>query len=112
MDISNEVLEDMQKRKFNYNRQYANWYMAMSEEFKDELVAYSERLKGRADRISCCLNLWQWDMYRKNKLMDLQRVNRCLNNRFCPNCRKWDLVGAIHNLRKQINKLLIVGYYH
>lgn len=111
MDISNEVLEDMQKRKFNYNRQYANWYMAMSEEFKDELVAYSERLKGRADRISCCLNLWQWDMYRKNKLMDLQRVNRCLNNRFCPNCRKWDLVGAIHNLRKPLNKLLLEGYY-
>lgn len=111
MDISNEVLEDMQKRKFNYNRQYARWYMTMSEEYKDSLSAYSSHLNGRSERINNCLSLWQWDIYRKNKLMDLQKVNRCLNNRFCPNCRKWDLASAIHNLRKPLNQLLLEGYY-
>lgn len=111
MDFENEVLEEMQRRKFNYNRQYAKWYMLMSEELKDSLKSYSRKLKGRSDRINNCLNLWQWDIYKKNKLMDLQRVNRCLNNRFCPNCRKWDLAGAIHNLRKPLNQLLLEGYY-
>lgn len=110
MDISNEVLEDMQKRKFNYNRQYSHWYMMLSEELEN-LQTYSTHLRGRADRINDCLNIWQWDVYRKNKIMDLQKVNRCLNNRFCPNCRKWDLAGAIHNLRKPLNQLLLEGYY-
>lgn len=111
MDFGNEVLEEMQRRKFNYNNQYAEWYMTMSEELEDSLLAYSKHLRGRADRIGSCLNLWIWDLYRKNKLMDLQRVSRCMNNRFCPNCRKWDLAGAIHNLRKPLNDLLLQGYY-
>lgn len=100
----------MQRRKFNYNRQYAKWYIGMSEDLSS-LKAYSKKLKGRAERINECLNLWQWDLYRKNKLMDLQKVNRCKNNRFCPNCRRWDLAGAIHNLRKPLSELLLQGYY-
>jgi len=111
MNFENEVLEEMQRRKFNYNRKYAYWYRVMSEDLKNSLRAYSNRLKNRADRINSCLNLWQWDVYKKNKLMDLQRVNRCMNNRFCPNCRKWDLAGAIHNLKKPLNDLLLQGYY-
>jgi len=111
MDFENEVLEEMQRRKFNYNRQYARWYLGMSEEYKSSLVSYSKKLKSRANRIGSCLNLWQWDIYYKNKVMDLQKVNRCRNNRFCPNCRKWDLAGAVHNLRKPLNELLMQGYY-
>jgi Plasmid rolling circle replication initiator protein and truncated derivatives len=111
VDFSNEVLEEMQKRKFNYNNQYSKWYIGMHEEFKNSLKSYSGKLKGRADRINNCLTLWQWDLYRRNKLMVLQKVNRCMNNRFCPNCRKWDLAGAIHNFKKPLNDLLLQGYY-
>lgn len=111
MDFENEVLEEMQNRKIKYNKQYEKWYKTMSEELEKDLLAYSKHLKGRADRIGNCLSLWQWEVYHKNKLMDLQKVNRCMNNRFCPNCRKWDLAGAIHNLRKPLNNLLLQGYY-
>jgi plasmid rolling circle replication initiator protein Rep len=110
MDFSNDTLNEMRIKKDMYNTLYSNWYLEMSKEFKD-LTAYSDHLIKKSDRIRSCLNLWSWDVYHKNKLMDLQKVNRCMNNRFCPNCRKWDLAGAIHNLSKPFNMLLNKGYY-
>lgn len=110
MNFENEVLEEMQRKKINYNKKYSKWYLEMSKEF-EKLKVYSQKLEKRAERINNCLNFWEWDVYKKNKLMDLQKVNRCLNNRFCPNCRKWDLASAIHNLRKPLNNLLLEGYY-
>lgn len=109
MEFSNEVLTQMNHKR-KYNIQYANWYTVMSKEY-DQSSAYIDVLLRKADRIKNCLNFWEWNVYHKNKLMDLQRVNRCMNNRFCPNCRKWDLAGAIHNLSRPFNKLLIEGYY-
>lgn len=100
----------MNKRKINYNSKYANWYIVMSNELMIPFQAYAEMLERKSKRIRSCLNMWTWDVYKKNKLMDLQKVNRCMNNRFCPNCRKWDLAGAIHNLKKPFNKLLLEGY--
>lgn len=112
MDFSNETLIEMQSKKYKYNKRYCEWYTEMSKDcYSQNLWAYSETLLRKAERISNCLNIWQWDVYHKNKLMDLQKVNRCMNNRFCPNCRKWDLAGAIHNLRGPLNKLLLDGYY-
>ncbi|UZW13173.1 protein rep [Clostridium pasteurianum] len=110
MDFTNETLTEMNKRKINYNNKYANWYTEMSKDLKPSLHAYSEMLERKSKRIRDCLNIWTWDIYKKNKLMDLQKVNRCMNNRFCPNCRKWDLAGAIHNLKRPFNKLLLEGY--
>lgn len=111
MDFSNEVLCEMEKRKVNYNNLYASWYLKMSEEYKLDLVAYSKKLERISKRMKSCLNIWNWDVYHKNKLMDLIKLNRCMNNRFCPNCRKWDLAGAIHNFKRPFNDLLIRGYY-
>lgn len=112
MDFSNEVLTEMNQKRARYNTQYSNWYTIMSEECVIEnLWAYSETLLRKAERMRNCLNIWQWDVYHKNKVMDLQKVNRCMNNRFCPNCRKFDLACAIHNLRGPLNKLLLDGYY-
>lgn len=111
MDLENEILIQMNKNKINYNKKYADWYIKMSDEFKNSLQVYSETLLKKSKRIRDCLDMWLWDIYKKNKLLDLQKVNRCMNNRFCPNCRKWDLAGAIHNLQKPLNQLLIEGYY-
>lgn len=111
MDFSNEVLSKMEDKRVNYNSLYASWLLKMSEEYKYELVAYSKKLERKSLRMKNCLNLWNWDVYHKNKLMDLMKLNRCMNNRFCPNCRKWDLASAIHNFKKPFNKLLVEGYY-
>lgn len=112
MDFLNETLDDMNQKKSRYNTLYSKWYNVMSEECKlENLWAYSETLMRKGERIRSCLDYWEWDVYHKNKLMDLRKLNRCKNNRFCPNCRKWDLAGAIHNLSKPLNKLLQDGFY-
>lgn len=109
MEFTDEVLRDMQNKQ-KYNQLYGGWYYGLSEEFKDAHV-YSERIKKRGDTIQSCLDLWLWDKYEKNKLLDLQKVNRCKNNRFCPNCKKLDLAGTIHNFKGSFSQLLADGYY-
>lgn len=108
MEFTNEVLNEM-KEKLKYNELYGNWYYGLSEEFK-EVKVYSERIKKRGNKIQSCMDLWLWDKYEKNKLLDLQKVNRCMNNRFCPNCKKLDLARTIHNFREPFNKMLSSGY--
>lgn len=105
MEYTNEVLEDIQFKKDTYNSQYSKWYYGMSEEFTQE------RYKKRSDRIGSCLNLWQWDKYQKNKILDLQKVNRCSNNRFCPNCKLLDISKFIHNFKEVYQDYLNRGYY-
>lgn len=109
MDFTNEVLTEM-KDKLKYNRGYMNWYYGLSKEFVHAKV-YSDRIKKRGDKIGSCLDLWLWDKYEVNKLLDLQKVNRCMNNRFCPNCKKFDLASTIHNFKLPFSQLLADGYY-
>lgn len=109
MDFTNEVLKDMYS-KLEYNKKYMKWYYGLSKEF-GHAKAYSERIKRRADSVGSCLDYWLWDKYESNKLLDLQKVNRCKNNRFCPNCRKLDLAATIHNFRMPFSELLAHGYY-
>lgn len=109
MDFTNEVLEEMYDR-LKYNKHYMNWYYGLSQEFL-HAQAYSDRIKRRGDKIGSCLDMWLWDKYETNKLLDLQKVNRCMNNRFCPNCKKLDLAVTIHNFKTPFNELLAKGYY-
>lgn len=107
--FTDEVLNDMYS-KLDFNKQYSKWYYGLSKEFL-HAHAYSKRISKRGDNINNCLDYWLWDKYENNKLLDLQKVNRCKNNRFCPNCRKLDLATTIHNFRKPFNDLLGAGYY-
>lgn len=104
MEFTNEVLKSMKDKKDNYNTLYSNWYFGMSKEFKNKTYA------NRADRILDCMNLWAWDCYDKNKILDLQRVNRCINNRFCPNCKLLDISKFIHSFRDIYSQLNNDGY--
>lgn len=103
MEFTNEILKDME-RKQEYNIQYGNWYYGMSKEF--EKSTYSNR----SERISNCMNIWQWDKYEQNKILDLQKVNRCSNNRFCPNCKLLDISKFIHQFRKVYEEYSNLGY--
>lgn len=104
MDYTNEILEDIEFKKANYNSKYSKWYWSMSEH------NFNSKYKKKSERINDCLNLWQWDKYEKNKLLDLQRVNRCMNNRFCPNCKLLDISKFIHKFRNIYKELLDDGY--
>lgn len=105
MEYTNKILEDIKDKKEKYNTKYSRYYYSMFEEFK------SDRFKKRSDRIGDCLNLWLWDKYEKNKILDLQRVNRCNNNRFCPNCKLLDISKFIHKFKKIYNEYLFNGCY-
>lgn len=109
MIFTDDILADMNTR-LKYNKKYSKWYYGLSLEFNDSEKNYSERIRKRGDKIGSCLDLWLWDKYEINKLLDLKKVNRCMNNRFCPNCKKLDLASTIHNFRIPFNQLLIDGY--
>jgi plasmid rolling circle replication initiator protein Rep len=110
IEFSNKILKAMLDKQ-QFNIKYSKWYYGFSEEYKAMgLPRRANTLKKRSDRVGSCMNLWIWDLYRKNKLLDLQKVNRCMDNRFCPNCRKFSLAMAIHNLRIPFNDLLLSGY--
>lgn len=104
MEFTNEVLKDMEEKKENYNKKYSKWYYSMSEH------TGNKKYKKRSDTIDSCLNLWLWDKYQQNKLLDLQRVNRCNNNRFCPNCRTLEISKFIHKFKNVYEQYKLEGY--
>lgn len=106
MEFTNDTLKEMELKRKTYNIQYGNWYYGMSKEFNENKSKY----EGRSERISSCLNLWLWDKYEKNKILDLQKVNRCNNNRFCPNCKVLDISKFIHSFRKVYEEYTKLGY--
>lgn len=109
MEFTQEVLEKMQEKQ-KYNEIFGHWYYGMSEELKPIELARSKRIYKRGERIQDCLDYWLWDIYHKNKIMDLKKVNRCMNNRFCPNCKKFELAKFIHSYGKTFKELLIKNY--
>lgn len=108
MQFTNEILQEMKEKK-KYNTAYSKYFYRLSKEHHLESPR-SKSLHKKSDRINNCLNLWLWDVYHENKLMDLQSVNRCMDNRFCPNCKKLNLAFAINNFKPHFKKLLDDGY--
>lgn len=130
MEYTNKVLDKMSVQKTLYNRQFASWYYGLYKENGGEIHRLSitdekgrKKIKlqpaedtnakyfNRGDRIGSCLNLWVWDKYEKNKLLDLQRVNRCMNRVFCPNCKTLSVARFIHEFRQQMGQLQDYDFY-
>ena len=107
MEYTNEILTKINAKK-QVNSMFSKWYWKMGIETKDEQIT-SDRLYKKSERINDCLNLWAWNKYEENKLLDLVKVNRCLNNRFCPNCRKLDLAKCIHSFQSPFKNLINQG---
>lgn len=77
---------------------------------KDKLELFpSDNVPGtyfnKAVRMQSCCDLWVWNVYHKNKLMDLRKLNRCMNSRFCPNCKKLNVLKFIHEFRAKVPSL-------
>ena len=110
MEYTNEKLKIMHDKK-QINAKYAKWYYAMHQEFEyvdNAPIQYMYRKK--SERINDCMNLWLWDVYHNNKIMDLQRVNRCKNTHFCPNCRLLDISKTITKFKDTVSPFLADGY--
>ena len=108
VEFTNDILINTQSKK-EYNIVYSKYFYRLSKELSPD-SGRVRTLERKSDRINDCLNLWLWDVYHKNRIMDLQRVNRCWDNRFCPNCKKLNLSSAIHNFSPHFKKLLDEGY--
>lgn len=104
MEFTNEVLQKMEDKQ-KYNKEISRYfYRLYSEEGKQlKYLNLSQNVK------DCC-NCWVWDAYHINKILDLQKLNRC-KNRFCSNCKKFDLSKALHNLDLPFRDLILQGYY-
>jgi len=105
----------MDKNK-EYNEKYYKYYKRLHKEknSSEGVFINSEFMNTtytkKADRINSCLNLWAWDKYEKNLLLDLKSVNRCKNNRFCPNCRAIDISKFIFKFKDVLNDYVKKGY--
>lgn len=113
MELTNEVLQKMNDKQ-KYNIMYKNYYNYLANENRVEGLTKFEPMGlkyfKRSQRIGNCMTWWNWDIYHNNKLMDLNKVNRCMNNRFCPNCKKLDLAKFIHSYGKVFNNMLSDNY--
>lgn len=104
MEFTNDVLRKMNNKKKELNSKYSSWYYGMYQEFNNDVY------KNKSDDINDCLNVWNWDKYEQNKILDLQSVYRCKNNRFCPNCKLLDISKFIHEFRQFYSKYSSLGY--
>ena len=94
----------MNKKKAK-NYKYGDYFYRMHKEF--ETKSYFNR----SNEIKGCLNYWLWDKYELNKLLDLNKVNRC-KSRFCPNCKQYDVSKFIHKFRGIIeNEMQDYNFY-
>lgn len=102
MEYTKDILLKLRKKQL-YNKKYNKYFYRMYKEFNNK------NFLNRADEIHNCLGFWDWDMYIKNKLLDLQKVNRC-KSRFCPNCKSFDSTKFIHKFRHIITDYM--SNYH
>lgn len=107
LEFTNEKLDKMQEKKLlaNRNAQFIEWLYA--EQGKKHNPNSDQ--PPRWERMRDCLNFWAWDAYHENKLLDLQRVNRC-KDRFCPNCRTVSLAKAIIDFAPAFQEMRRKGY--
>lgn len=102
-----EYIQDM-REKLRTTKRNAGFFLGLGQELNEEEYLVNRHNK-RADRMVQCLDLFAWDMYSENKLLDLQRVNRC-KDRFCPNCRSIAISQAITKFELPFKDMLKQGY--
>jgi plasmid rolling circle replication initiator protein Rep len=91
-DNNDYVVFDAEKMdKIKDQRSTSFRYAAYLERLKSECISMGsvkESGMERWERIRLCLSKWEWDIYHDDLLMDLQKVMRCHDHRWCANCRR------------------------
>lgn len=112
-----KALEKIEK-KLDITRQNAIRYKNMAYKYREKVknkdgsyrYKLNTKFNNKYEALNECLNLWFWDKYEKNKVLDLQTVNRC-KDRFCPNCRSVSISQALVNFSPKFKHMLDEGYY-
>lgn len=101
---TNDELKKIHHKKKLYNERYSVYYKKMFVKYGNQV--YSKR----SDRINRCLDLFIYDKYEMNKILDLQKVNRCNINRFCPNCKLLSQRKYYFATKPEFDRLTDEGY--
>lgn len=104
LEFDDQLLEDIQD-KLKITKENALRYKNIYLKFNKDTDKYIRKY----DRLNSCLDFWEWDKYQENKLLDLVRVNRCMD-RFCPNCRRISLSHALVKFSPLNKEMLKRGY--
>lgn len=115
-EFNKENLDRIEK-KLEVTKQNAIRYRNMAYKYRDKEISSAgdssyklhDGFNNKYNRLNECLDFWTWDKYEKNKLLDLQRVNRCMD-RFCPNCRSVSISQALVNFKPKFSHMLEKGY--
>lgn len=67
-------------------------------------------LNKEAARMSNCLEYWDWNMYKPEKIMDLIRVSRC-KSRWCANCQGLYAAQMSTQMSTQISTQNLTAYH-
>lgn len=122
MEFTNDGLLKMNDKKALFNKKFSEWYMQYYyeiggsykiDDYNGCKVPCSDVPSTyflQAERVGSCLDFWLWDKYEINKILDLKKVNRCMNTRFCPNCKTQDIIRFIHKFRSIFNEYIEQGY--
>jgi plasmid rolling circle replication initiator protein Rep len=108
MELNEEYFNKLRERK-NTAIKNIVYMHKLWQEYESINKRLSYTIRRRAERMENCLSYWKWDIYEKNKVMNLVKVNRC-KDMFCPNCRRVSVSKAIINFSFHFNRLLDVGY--
>ncbi len=66
--------------------------------------------KKEAARMSQCLEYWDWDTYKPEKIMDLIRVSRC-KSKWCANCQALSGAQIATQMETQIETQNLTSYH-
>ncbi len=108
MEITAEYIERLKKKK-NTSMENIRYMYQLWQEKKEIEKDMAYTIYRRAQRMENCLSYWKWDLYKKNKVMNLKIVSRC-KDMFCPNCRTVGIYKAIKNFAPHFRKMLIFDY--
>jgi plasmid rolling circle replication initiator protein Rep len=97
-------------KKKNIAARNINYLKMLADEFGYSDRSFAYTLYRRAERIENCLNYWEWDLYKKNKVLNLVKVSRC-KDYFCPNCRSINSSKAIIKFSPLFGDMLAQRYY-
>lgn len=125
LEYTQKVLERMERDHGLYNRKFGRWFRRkycdaggnikrIKIDGKVKLLPdgeIAETLFNKGENIENCCNLWCWDKYEQNKLLDLKKLNRCRNGRFCPNCKKLNIQKFIHEFKRVMPDLGDYDFY-
>ena len=101
---SNDELKKVHHKKKLYNEQFSQFYKEMFVKYQDR------RYFKRSKRMQQCLDLFIYDKYEQNKILDLQKVNRCNITRFCPNCKLLSQRKYYFATKPEFDRLTDEGY--